>query len=118
MDIFTDGDEGIIGDISVYSKVKVRAKNGNVKVSNLEAPAVRIQTIGGDIELNSIKIANSILGESVYCNSETGNIAFNGRTVGDVKGHTKTGNLSAGTIQSLTIDLRAKNIEAESAYAG
>ncbi len=87
-------------------------------MSNLEAPSVKIRSKKGDITLNSIKIANSVLGESIDLKSESGNIFLNGRTVGDVKAHTDKGNIQAGTLQSLTIDLRGKEIFVESAYAG
>ena len=106
------------GDISVYSKINIKAENGATSVSNLEAPSVKVRSKGGDIVLNSIKIANSILGESIDLKSADGNIFLNGRTVGDVKAHTEKGNIQAGTLQSLTIDLRGKDIFLESAYAG
>ena len=62
IDIYSEGEEGVTGQISVYSKVKVRAVNGKTTISSLEAPAVEVQSKRGDIELNGIKIANSILG--------------------------------------------------------
>ena len=79
---------GVTGQISVYSKVKIRAENGKTTVSSLEAPAVDISSVDGDIELNSIKIANSILGEAVKLRSNNGNIRMNKRTLGDVTAHT------------------------------
>lgn len=108
---------GVTGQISVYSKVKIRAENGKTTVSSLEAPAVDISSVDGDIELNSIKIANSILGEAVKLRSNNGNIRMNKRTLGDVTAHTN-GDITAGTIQSLKIDIRGNNVKCESAYAG
>jgi len=118
LDIFASGAQDVTGDISVYSKVNLKSENGSTSVSNLEAPSVKIRSKKGDITLNSIKIANSVLGESIDLKSESGNIFLNGRTVGDVKAHTDKGNIQAGTLQSLTIDLRGKEIFVESAYAG
>lgn len=117
IDIYSSGEDGVQGQISVYSKVKVRAEDGLTRVSSLEAPSVNIRSRNGDIELNSIKIANSILGESVFLRSDGGNITLNNRTLGDVTCLTH-GNVKAGTIQSLKIDLRGDNIDCESAYAG
>jgi len=104
IDIYSEGEEGVTGQISVYSKVKVRAVNGKTTISSLEAPAVEVQSKRGDIELNGIKIANSILGEKVRLISEHGNIVMNKRTLGDVTCNTG-GNITTGTIQSLKIDL-------------
>ena len=87
IDIHAVGD-GVKGQISVYSKIKIRAEDGKTSVSSLEAPAVDISSNNGDIELNSIKIANSILGEAVNLKSKTGNITMNKRTLGDVTAHT------------------------------
>ena len=104
--------------ISVYSKISVRAKDGATTISNLEAPAVKVRSRKGPITLNSIKIANSILGEAVDLSSDSGDITLNGRTIGDIKCQTPKGLVSGDTLQSLTIDLRAFNIALESAYAG
>jgi len=116
IDIHAVGD-GVTGQISVYSKVKVRAENGTTTVSSLEAPAIDISSDGGDIELNGIKIANSILGEAVKLRSKTGDIRMKKRTLGDVMALTH-GNVTAGTVQSLRIDIRGNNVQLESAYAG
>ena len=94
------------GQISVYSKVKIRAENGKTTISSLEAPMVQVQSKGGDIELNGIKIENSILGENIKLRSESGNICMNSRTLGDVDCRTDNGDITSGTIQSLKIDLR------------
>ena len=45
-------------------QIKVSDLSILLTVSSLEAPAVNIRSKGGDIILNSIKIANSILGDS------------------------------------------------------
>ena len=108
---------GVTGQISVYSKVKVRAEDGTTTVSSLEAPAIDISSEGGDIELNGIKIANSILGEAVKLRSKSGDIRLKKRTLGDVMALTH-GNVTAGTVQSLKIDIRGNNVQLESAYAG
>ena len=121
----------------------------------MKSPAVNIKTTSGDIELNSMKIANSVLGEAILLQSESGNIRYgshiryliclhlffkndfyyqnfwteteskveplkslNGRTVGDITCHTNTGNISGGTLQSLTIRLTGNDMELQSAYAG
>lgn len=117
IDIHSTGDDGVQGQVSVYSKIKIRAEDGLTKVSSLEAPSVNIRSRNGDIELNSIKIANSILGESVFLRSEGGNITMNKRTLGDVTCLTH-GNVTAGTIQSLKIDVRGNDVSIQSAYAG
>jgi len=117
IDIHSVGDDGVEAQVSVYSKIKIRAEDGPTKVSSLEAPSVNIRSRNGDIELNSIKIANSILGESVFLRSENGNIRMNKRTLGDVTCLTH-GNVTAGTIQSLKIDVRGNDVAIESAYAG
>lgn len=117
IDIHSTGDDGVQGQVSVYSKIKIRAEDGLTKVSSLEAPSVNIRSRNGDIELNSIKIANSILGESVFLRSEGGNITMNKRTLGDVTCLTY-GNVTAGTIQSLKIDVRGNDVSIQSAYAG
>ena len=109
---------GIRAEVSVYAKISVRAKDGSTIVSNLEAPAVKVRSRKGPITLNSIKIANSILGEAVNLTSESGDITLNGRTIGDIKCESPKGQISGDTLQSLTIDLRAFNIALESAYAG
>lgn len=118
VDFFVGDEEGLEGEISVYSKISIRADGGKSIVSNLESPSVRIRSNSGDIELNSVKIANSILGEAIHLSSKSGDITLNGRTVGDIKCETPKGTITGGTLQSLTIDLRAENIQLESAYAG
>merc|ERR1712183_31570 len=117
IDLYSVGKDGVQGQVSVYSKIKIRAEDGFTKVSSLEAPSVNIRSRNGDIELNSIKIANSILGESVFLRSEGGNITMNKRTLGDVTCLTH-GNVNAGTIQSLKIDVRGNDVSIQSAYAG
>jgi len=117
IDIHSTGEDGVQAQVSVYSKIKIRAEDGFTKVSSLEAPSVNIRSRNGDIELNSIKIANSILGESVFLRSEGGNITMNKRTLGDVTCLTH-GNVNAGTIQSLKIDVRGNDVAIQSAYAG
>jgi len=118
LDLFASDERGITGDISVYSKIAVKAQNGKTSISNLEAPSVKIRSVGGDVELNSIKIANSILGEAISIKSESGDVSLNGRTVGDILAHSPAGSIQGDTLQSLTLDLRAKTIEIQSAYAG
>ena len=76
MELSTSDDQDLEADVSVYSKVTINAEAGKCSVSNLESPAVNIKTTSGDIELNSMKIANSVLGEAILLQSESGNIRY------------------------------------------
>ena len=76
MELSTSDDQDLEADVSVYSKVTITGEDGKCSVSNLESPAVNIKTTSGDIELNSMKIANSVLGEAILLQSESGNIRY------------------------------------------
>ena len=39
IDIHSTGEDGVQGQVSVYSKIKIRAEDGFTKVSSLEAPS-------------------------------------------------------------------------------
>ena len=39
IDIHSTGDDGVQAQVSVYSKIKIRAEDGTTKVSSLEAPS-------------------------------------------------------------------------------
>ena len=39
IDIHSTGDDGVQAQVSVYSKIKIRAEDGFTKVSSLEAPS-------------------------------------------------------------------------------
>lgn len=75
IELSANDNQDIEADVSVYSKVSINAEGGNCAVSNLESPAVTVKTKSGDIELNSLKIANSVLGEAILLQSDSGNIS-------------------------------------------